>query len=460
MHQEELQLSLFDNKKEDNDNNRSKENVDEQLIEHLDEISNSAISDFPIQVFPNRIRKMILATNEALNFPIGYTSSAVLYATSLAIGKNYKVIPQAGWEEAASLWIALIGKAGAAKSPVLKYVLKPFVDLERKANVDYAEKAIRYNALNKKEKADAEEPWPVRYFVQDVTQEALMVTHQKNIRGVGLKFDELVSWWENLDRYSGNTEGLFLSGWDGDSNKIDRISRPSIEIDEMYLPIIGGTQPSKLFSLAKNGRESSGFMARILFCFPDDAKKGKWNDKQLSPEHLNYWEYIIKKLIDSDIRGKQKLRFTPKAYQIIKHWQHKNADAVNELGEGMLSEMYNKAERQCVRLSLILQMLYWASGEENKEVVDIRAVKGAIKLADYFKHQAKKVTDYLYESSPLDRMKNHYRDFYKALPDEFSREEAKVLGEKMKITGGTLNRFLANKEVFGKSGRSHYIKLV
>ena len=242
---------------------------DQRFIKHVGEILDKRNnSEFPIDAFPHRLKHLVTATNESLNFPIEYTASSILYTTSVAIGTAYKIMPQSGWEEGASLWVALVGKAGAAKSPVLKYILKPLVVLEKKANLNYADAVAEYNNLSKADKANVKEPAPIRYFVQDVTSEALMVTLSNNPRGVGLKYDELVTFWGNLERYQGNNEGLYLSGWDGDSNKIDRISRPSIEIDEMYLPVIGGTQPSKLSNLAKGGRDSSGFVPSFSLLLP------------------------------------------------------------------------------------------------------------------------------------------------------------------------------------------------
>ena len=430
----------------------------EKIISHLNAVNEKARTGFPVEVFPTKIREFITAANAAYNFPMEYLASSILWAISLINARTTKVIPKTGWEESAVLWIALIGKAGSAKSPVIKLITKPIVDLDRIANQVYEQEMARYNSLSSEEKASEVLPVRKSFFTMDASIESLMRTHYENQRGIGVYFDELSAWWGNLDRYQSNSEGVYLSAWDGSGNKIDRLSRNSIYIEEMFVPVLGGTQPSKLQSLASEGRDSSGFMARILYCFPNNAMKGRWNKTQLDPSHLIYWTNILTIIYERDSSGIQKLPISDNAYDILEKWQHYNAEQVDELGEGLQAEMYNKAERQCIRIALLLQILYWACGEEDIQSVEPRAVKSAIAVTEYFKAQAKKVCDYLYDSNPADKLPKKKRDFYNALPDAFEAKVAIEIASAHKISRATFYRMTRTEGLFQKTGSKEYTK--
>ena len=430
----------------------------ETLNNHILEFKDKVNTDFPLDVFPHRIKAMINATNEALNFPLEYTSCSTLFAISMAMGKDMKITPTASWDESGALWICLTGKAGAAKSPVLKYILKPIKALEKKAYKVFQDLLAEHNALSKEDKRASSEPVPINYYTQDSSPEALLDLHYKNPRGMPCVFDELISWWNNLNRYNTNSEGIYLTGWDGGGMKVHRIGRDPIFLDEMYIPIIGGTQPSKLASLARDGRDSSGLMARILFCFPDNCIKEKWSNTQLSHAHEIYWESVIQKIIELGSKGTIILKPSNEAYKTLAQWQQQNTNLVNTHGEGALAEAFNKAERQCLRLALILQVIYWACDESDLSQISTRAANGAIALVEYFKTQAEKVCEVIYDGNPLDRLPKNKRDFYCALPDEFAAKEAIEIGLKYNVKKSTFYRMAKIEGLFMKSNNSTYIK--
>jgi len=427
----------------------------EEVHAHLPDVT----SEIPLHVLPRRVKHMVTATHEVYNFPIEYTVSTLLFAVSLAIGKNCKIVPKPGWYENGSLWFALVGRSGAVKSPVLKYILDPIYGIEKRENQEYDKLLAEYESLSKAERLAEKEPVCINYYTKDTTPEALLELHGENPDGVGYISDELASFFENLNRYQNNSEGLFLTGWDGSGVKVTRMNRPRLLIDELYVPIIGGTQPAKLSSLAAEGRDSSGFMARILFAFPEKTNKPLWNDKQLSEAHTNYWASVLEKLFKEVRPEKRNLSLKHDAYKLLKNWQHKNAKEVDRLGGGPLAEIFNKAERQCIRLILNLEMLYFACGESVGDEISERAVKGGIALIEYYKSCARKVCDVIYEPDPLEGLPVHKRDFIKALPDEFTAKEAIFLAGKFNISRSVFYNMMKIRGLVDRS-KGHYVKLV
>ena len=70
------------------------------------------ISDFPYDVFPDKIVKLIQEANEHLNYPVEYFASAILCAASNAIGNSHLLKFKEVFKVKCNLFIALVGNAG------------------------------------------------------------------------------------------------------------------------------------------------------------------------------------------------------------------------------------------------------------------------------------------------------------------------------------------------------------
>lgn len=77
-------------------------------------------SSFPIDVFPNKIRNIILNMYEYLAFPIDYTACSMMTAISTCIGNTHILHFKAGWDIKCIIYMALVGRPGANKSHPLK----------------------------------------------------------------------------------------------------------------------------------------------------------------------------------------------------------------------------------------------------------------------------------------------------------------------------------------------------
>ena len=74
------------------------------------------VSTFPISCFPSDVQRIVLALKDYLEFPIDYTSAAILVAFSSRIGNQVRIKVKNGWIESATLYCALVGKSEANKS--------------------------------------------------------------------------------------------------------------------------------------------------------------------------------------------------------------------------------------------------------------------------------------------------------------------------------------------------------
>jgi hypothetical protein len=450
----------------------AKKDIENRLNE-IERERKSQRNDFPVEIFPEEMQKIILATNESLNFPIDFIGSSMLYAVSVSIGNTHKIEVMKGWQENAVLYLSIVGRAGTNKSHPISFALNPIEKRDNLKFQKYQSEKLEFNtisALTKKEreKQGFKEPVPPiweQHLVTDFTPEALTEVHKLNKRGVGVYADELASWFKNFNRYNkGSEEQFWLSVW---SSKPIRINRKTSEPTYIPLPFIsvaGTIQPSVLNELAAN-RTQNGFLDRLLFVIPDNLKKEYWSEKELKPEILESWENIISKILDIEITYNDTnnlepeiLKFTPEAKQVLFEWQKELTDQSNNNNDEVINGINAKIEMYAVRLALILQITQHACNNTTKQAVGIDSVHGALKLVEYFKKTAIKVHSIISDSSPLDKLPTDKQNLYLLLPDTFTTGDGVKVAESMGMAERTFKRFLSNKDIFNNYSRGEYEK--
>lgn len=438
-----------------------------------DQIQSKNKNPFPVDVFPDEIQQVITATNESLNFPIDFIGASILYAVSVAVGNTHKIEVKTEWQESAVLYLSIVGNAGTNKSHPVKFALKPIEQRDDLAYQQYQRERQEYDTilnLTKTERGQQgfdqpTEPAWQQSLVSDFTPEALTDVHKFNKRGVGVYADELASWFKNFNRYNkGSEEQFWLSVWSGAPIRINRKTSEPIYIQKPFISVVGTIQPGVLDDLASN-RTENGFLDRILFVMPDGLKKPYWNETVLDPVITENWQTIIKSLLDMPIKYDEEnkiqpeiLQFTPDADQYLREWQKDLTNKTNEANDEVLSGINAKIETYAIRLALILQLIQYACGNDDKQAVGIDAVKGALKLTEYFKNTAIKVRSIILNDDPLIKLPTDKQDLYTALPDDFATGEGVELAKSVGIPERTFKRFIRNKDLFDNYERGKYEK--
>ena len=254
------------------------------VISALARHASVSTSDFPIDVFPAKLQRIVQELHTSCGFPIDYTASAMLAAISVAIGNTHRVEVKRNWRESAIIYMAIVGRPGANKSHPLNFAMRPLVNADWKNNQEYQKQFRAYQeaiAMSRKERVSAgydqfpKEPKRLRYLVSDVTQEGLSVIHSHNPRGLCLWVDELASWFKNFTRYNnGSEEQFWLSAFNGGTTMSDRKnSQNSIFIKSPFISVVGTIQKRLLTELANGERTANGFIDRILFAMTKRCAK-------------------------------------------------------------------------------------------------------------------------------------------------------------------------------------------
>ena len=278
--------------------------------------------EFPIEVFPIRIQRIISSLHDCQGYPVDYVAAAILAAIAVGIGNSHLVQVKRNWLESPILYMALIGRPGANKSHPLSFAFQPFIEHDYCQNQEYQKLYAEYErtmSMSKKERMEAgldefpQTPVRKRFLVSDITPEGLSLIHAQNPRGLCLWSDELSAWFKNFNRYNnGSEEQFWLSVFNAKPTISDRKStQSSIFIRRPYISVIGTIQKKILGELVKGERSSNGFIDRILFVMPESVLKSRWNDRE-TPEELEIqWQQIIDKLIAQDCPRDEKNELQP-----------------------------------------------------------------------------------------------------------------------------------------------------
>ena len=435
----------------------------------------NTVSVFPVEVFPVKIQEIISATFAALDFPVDYIAASMLSAISIAVGNTYKVHVKKNWYETALLYMALVGKSGINKSHPLSFALNPIQKRDNKTYHDYEIKKQEYDKLqnvsykDKKDQGIEEAHKPVwnKFIVSDFTPEALTQLHKFNKRGICVYIDELAAWFKNFNRYNNGSEMEFwLSAWSSKPINIDRKSGDIIFIASPFIPVVGTIQNKVLFEMSKNGRANNGFIDRILYAMPDNPMKPYWSENDLAEIFYNNWHEIINFLLDLKLEYDESLnplsiilKFDKEAKKLLENWQNNNADLINS-GDDDFSSIYSKLEIYVIRLALILEMAdYACKADKNIHCITENAVRGAIKLIEYFRMTATKVHSIINNDNLETKYSQDKIDIYNALSDQFTTKQAIAIGADFNKNEKFMDRFISDEKMFVRLSHGNYAKI-
>ena len=341
--------------------------------------TNNSTNPFPVEVFPKRTQELIVESYNTLSYPIEFTSTGVLFATSVAIGNNYKLEVKRGHRQPAILYLAIVGKPGTIKSHALNVAIAPLKDKEKEYKQEYdlemsdALEEVKHSIRRKE------------IIVSDTTPEALNQVLEDNPKGVGYYRDELISWVKDLNKYrSGSDEEYWLSLWNNDITKVNRKSSKPITIMNPFVSVCGTIQPDVLKSMSST---ANGFNDRILFSYSLKLEEKRWVDEELSEELIESYKSLIIGLNDQEIESPRILKYDQASKKIFIQWFEEKGNYYlhrSDTERGIQSKM----ESYIHRLALILQVMYWQDSGTHGSMISVEAIQGAIKLVEYFRVNA------------------------------------------------------------------------
>jgi hypothetical protein len=199
--------------------------------------------------------------------------------------------------------------------------------------------------------------------------------------------DELAGLLLNTCRYSGGQDDEFwLEAWNGGHYVVERVGRPTVEVDHLLVGITGGFQPDKL-ARSFDG-DADGMYARFCFGWPEEPPyQALTNDvAEIEPEIINALNRLINLSVEVD--GSFTPIYLPLSADALGKFEEFRQQVYSEKAGvvGREREWWAKAPTHVLRLAGTLSYLGWAivGGDEPKQI-EPDIMQAAIRLVrDYF----------------------------------------------------------------------------
>jgi len=440
----------------------SKLDLEKEYLEKTQNNKNPA----PIQILDEELQTIIFEVANTYGFNIDYIMFGILTASAIAIGKSCQLKVKENWIVKVNLFTVIIGRPGDAKTPTLKFCFKPIIDEDNQYYEDYELELKEFKKI--KDKEGIEKPILKKNLISDFTPEALTLAHKVNKNGLGVFSDELNTWLKNMNRYNNSgEEDNYLSIWSGTPITIDRASGKSIRIKDPCISVIGGIQPKIIAELTKGNKGDNGFLDRLLFVYPENIEKIKWNNKKIKPIYLSNYQNIISNLLNLKCDNTES---NPKLYTIEKNaqkylnkWQNENT--TNDLFEYERG-ISIKLEDYIFRFILILHLISAATKNKNaKKEIPLSTIKNGIQLYEYFFFNAMKVRDQLIPQNYLDTLTPLKKEIIEQLPNSFTTGEGtakvcKIINGRKQISERSFMTFLRDRRIFKRISHGKYEKVI
>lgn len=106
--------------------------------------------EFPIKALPPILREMVMGIAETTGTDPAMAATSILSAISYCFTSRYRMQGKADHSEPPMIYSFIVAEPSERKSPVVKFIKKPFVDFELKYNQEHAEEFHKIEAMKKK----------------------------------------------------------------------------------------------------------------------------------------------------------------------------------------------------------------------------------------------------------------------------------------------------------------------
>ena len=440
-----------------------------------------ANDNIPLDIFPKIFREygkeLLRILSSENNFIIG----GMIAAISGAIGNSIRLYA-ANYINVPCFYIACIGNSGANKTETIRRLMQPLTTIESRLNEEYDIQSSIYKR-NKNDLSVKSDVIPIRQslIVTSGTMESIYDLMQNNEKGISLFRAELKGFFDELNQFRiGSDIPNWLQIWSREGFNISRKSIPGggYRIDNPFVNIIGMIQREKFKEVinTKIGI-SDGFLWRFLPCLATKEKRVRTPSEKINKEIedrynnfiIEIYDYLYMNTLVRNLQtDKLKVNSIPlyldiQASLLYDDWQAYCSDRWNKTPNPQIREMINKIEIYCYRFAIILHIA--ENGVNLKKASDIGflTMAKACQLSEYFLQSMQNNYDQVSgQSEKTPGLTDKYNDFYNAIrnSEPITRNAAKILGERHKISARRVDEFLKRKDMFTKIGHGVYIKSI
>lgn len=367
----------------------------------------------PLDCFGPAWAAWITETAAAAACPPDYVAAPLLAAASALIG-NARWPQIGGWSEPPHLWLGAVGFSGDGKTPGASCLLRDVLpEIERRMAAGHPEKLREWKAAAEiakaaketweKEVANAQrkglapplppadappEPIAPCLKISDVTIERVATLAARACpKGPLVVRDELAGWLLGMAAYNDAARPFWLEAWNGAPYRVDRQKHPEpIRIERLAVAVYGGVQPDKLAELTEGADD--GLFARIMWCWPDPLpfRLGAKARPAWAIDALDRLRQLDMHMTEDGSMAPVMVALDDAIRPEMEDFGQDMQTRARDAGK-LLGSAYAKARGQALRLSLVLEYLWW-SGADTKApppaTVGLAAFRGAARLMDEY----------------------------------------------------------------------------
>jgi hypothetical protein len=365
----------------------------------------------------------IVETAEAAACPTDYVAMPLLSAAAVLIGHSRWAMATRGWREPPHLWLGVVGDVGDGKSPGMDCLMRDVLPVvEEKMVADFPDRLREWRALAEQQLAKEEiwkkevraaqkagkaspeaprnevplEPRPPSLRQFDVTHEKVgELLALAAPKGLLLVRDEFTGWIDSMNAYNEAGRAFYIEAYGGRPYRVERkkFAMPLV-IPRLAVGAYGGTQPDKIAKLLREADD--GLLGRILWAWPEAVD---FELREATPR-AEWAIGALDRLRELDLRRDEHgshpivISLTTEARPLMAQFG-REMQAKQKLAGGMLRSAYGKARGQALRLSLVLEYLWWCAKDgiaPPPADISIRAFAAAtMAMEEYFMPMAERV---------------------------------------------------------------------
>jgi hypothetical protein len=363
-----------------------------------------------------------LRAAEAAACPPDYVVAPLLATVSALIGHARWAQATPGWAEPPHLWLGAVGDSGTGKSPGADCLFGEVLpEIERRMLSEFPDRLREWaftTELGKvatlrwrRELREAEqrgvplpslpswmaapEPQAPRLRQNDVTIEKVAeLLDSAAPKGLLIVRDELAGWIAGMNAYHGGGREFWIEAYGGRPYRVERKTDPRpLIVPRLAVAVYGGVQPDKLAPLLHG--IDDGLLGRILWAWAEPLAFRLGHRAPGAAWAIRAFDRLRELDLQSGVSPTPiMVPLVAEARAMIEAFGCQMQDR-QRAAEGMLRSAFGKARGQALRLSLVIEMLWWSGGEGMSpppQRISTRAFDAAARLvSDYFMGMAERV---------------------------------------------------------------------